>query len=41
MGKGVNNKSGDHLQHVEIDPYSPDRDMLSNYRLLVSGIPDR
>ncbi|KAK5196141.1 hypothetical protein LTR99_008050 [Exophiala xenobiotica] len=38
-GEGVNNKSGDDLQHAEIDPYSPDRGMLSNYRLLVSGIP--
>jgi hypothetical protein len=38
-GEGVNNKSGDDLQHAEIDPYAPDRGMLSNYRLLVSGIP--
>lgn len=27
--------------HVEIDPYAPGRPMLSNYRLLVSGIAPR
>jgi flavin reductase (DIM6/NTAB) family NADH-FMN oxidoreductase RutF len=26
-------------EHVEIDPYHPDRPMISNYRLLISAIP--
>jgi len=38
-GKGVNDKSGQHLRHVEIDPYQVGRDMLSNYKLLIAGIP--
>ncbi|WYZ33990.1 hypothetical protein EsH8_I_000266 [Colletotrichum jinshuiense] len=28
-------------RHKEIDPYAPDRPMISNYRLLVSGIAPR
>lgn len=38
-GKGVNDVSGRHLQHVEIDPYQQDRALISNYRLLIAGIP--
>jgi flavin reductase (DIM6/NTAB) family NADH-FMN oxidoreductase RutF len=38
-GDGVNDKSGQHLQHIEIDPYKGDRDMIANYRLLIAGIP--
>lgn len=38
-GQGVNNKSGQDIQHIEIDPYQPDRTMISNYRLLIAGIP--
>ena len=38
-GKGVNDVSGQHLQHVEIDPYQQDRAFISNYRLLIAGIP--
>ncbi|KAH6658518.1 hypothetical protein BKA67DRAFT_656706 [Truncatella angustata] len=29
------------LRHEEIDPYAPDRAMVNNYRLLVSGIAPR
>ena len=38
-GKGVNDTSGEHLKHVEIDPYQTDRSFISNYRLLIAGIP--
>lgn len=38
-GKGVNDKSGQQHEHIEIDPYADDRAMISNYKLLVSGIP--
>ena len=38
-GKGVNDTSGTHLKHVEIDPYQKDRSFISNYRLLIAGIP--
>jgi len=38
-GKGVNDISGQNLQHIEIDPYRLDRSMISNYKLLISGIP--
>ncbi|KAK4942810.1 hypothetical protein LTR10_017570 [Elasticomyces elasticus] len=38
-GQGVNDKNVLNLQHVEIDPSQAGRKMVSNYRLLVSGIP--
>jgi flavin reductase (DIM6/NTAB) family NADH-FMN oxidoreductase RutF len=38
-GNHVNDKSIQQLQHVEIDPYQPDRGMISNYRLLIAAIP--
>lgn len=38
-GKGVNDTSGQQYEHVEIDPYAEDRAMISNYKLLVSGVP--
>lgn len=38
-GKGVNDTSGIHLKHVEIDPYQKDRSFISNYRLLIACIP--
>lgn len=38
-GQGVNDTRGQHYDHVEIDPYAEDRAMISNYKLLVSGIP--
>ncbi|KAF2629790.1 hypothetical protein BU25DRAFT_274322 [Macroventuria anomochaeta] len=28
-------------KHVEVDPYAPDRPMINNYRLLISGIAPR
>ncbi|KAJ4301623.1 hypothetical protein N0V90_003716 [Kalmusia sp. IMI 367209] len=41
-------KYGDGMQdynpassHVEVDPYAPDRPMINNYRLLISGIAPR
>lgn len=38
-GKGVNDASSQDVEHVEIDPYAEDRTMISNYKLLISGIP--
>jgi len=38
-GKGVNNASRSHHKHIEINPYAPDRAMIQNYKLLISGIP--
>ena len=38
-GQGVNSTCGQDLQHVEIDPYQVERPMVSNYRLLIAGIP--
>lgn len=38
-GKGVNNTAGQSYNHILIDPYSPDRSMIDNYKLLISGIP--
>ncbi|KAI1742997.1 hypothetical protein F4680DRAFT_410741 [Xylaria scruposa] len=41
-GDGVAiNAPGETLAHAEIDPYAPDRPMVHNYRLLVSGIAPR
>ncbi|KAB8078167.1 hypothetical protein BDV29DRAFT_166999 [Aspergillus leporis] len=41
-GDGVpNNTANLSKQHHEIDPYAPDRPMVNNYRLLVSGIAPR
>lgn len=42
-GQGVRTRDGDSAvpSHREIDPYAPDRPMISNYRLLVSGIAPR
>ena len=39
-GQGVRGHSFD-AKHIEIDPYASDRPMISNYRLLVSGIVPR
>jgi flavin reductase (DIM6/NTAB) family NADH-FMN oxidoreductase RutF len=39
FGEGANDKSTLSKQHVEIDPFEEGRTMLSNYKLLVSGIP--
>lgn len=38
-GNGVNDTSSQDVEHVEIDPYAEDRAMISNYKLLISGIP--
>ena len=38
-GQGVNDHSGKHLRHVEIDPYEEGRHFISNYKLLIAGIP--
>ncbi|CCF33688.1 flavoprotein oxygenase [Colletotrichum higginsianum] len=42
-GQGVRTRGGDSAvpSHREIDPCAPDRPMISNYRLLVSGIATR
>ncbi|KAI0531528.1 hypothetical protein GGR58DRAFT_524439 [Xylaria digitata] len=42
-GDGVSRdeSAGGTLTHAEIDPYAPGRPMVSNYRLLVSGIAPR
>jgi flavin reductase (DIM6/NTAB) family NADH-FMN oxidoreductase RutF len=41
-GQGVPDKGASLAQtHHEIDPYAPDRPMINNYRLLVSGIAPR
>ncbi|KAF7547994.1 hypothetical protein G7Z17_g7335 [Cylindrodendrum hubeiense] len=46
FGDGVRNQSSSATDpaakvHKEIDPYSPDRSVLQNYRLLISGIAPR
>ncbi|KAJ9605846.1 hypothetical protein H2200_009695 [Cladophialophora chaetospira] len=38
-GDGTNKKPNEGLQAIEIDPYHPDQRMISNYKLLISGIP--
>ncbi|KAH8674256.1 flavoprotein oxygenase [Xylariales sp. PMI_506] len=38
-GKGANETEARTKSHVSIDPYASDRSMISNYKLLVSGIP--
>lgn len=38
-GKGPNDHKDQPFEHVEIDPYAEDRAMISNYKLLISGIP--
>lgn len=38
-GDGVNSKANAHVSHTEIDPYAPGRHFISNYKLLISGIP--
>ncbi|OGE49350.1 hypothetical protein PENARI_c022G03255 [Penicillium arizonense] len=41
-GEGVPDNGASLVQkHHEIDPYAPDRPMINNYRLLVSGIAPR
>ncbi|KAJ5676012.1 hypothetical protein N7462_008909 [Penicillium macrosclerotiorum] len=41
-GQGVPNNGASLAQkHHEIDPYAPDRPMINNYRLLVSGVAPR
>ncbi|KAJ5783103.1 hypothetical protein N7457_004877 [Penicillium paradoxum] len=41
-GQGVPDNGASLVQkHHEIDPYAPDRPMINNYRLLVSGIAPR
>jgi len=41
-GEGVPDNGASLAQkHHEIDPYAPDRPMINNYRLLVSGIAPR
>lgn len=41
-GKGVaGHDPHDGTKHVEVDPYAPDRPMVNNYRLLISGIAPR
>ncbi|KAI1498986.1 hypothetical protein F5X99DRAFT_391336 [Biscogniauxia marginata] len=40
-GQGVRVNPGLNKKHVEVDPYAPDRPMVNNYRLLVSGIAPR
>lgn len=37
-GGGANDKSGLKKNHVEIDPFEKGRPMISNYKLLISGI---
>jgi flavin reductase (DIM6/NTAB) family NADH-FMN oxidoreductase RutF len=38
-GGGANDKSGLGKRHVEIDPSEEGRPMISNYKLLISGVP--
>lgn len=38
-GDGVKSQDGTLKSHVEIDPQAPGRPMMSNYKLLISGIP--
>lgn len=38
-GDGVPGAS--HAKHVEVDPFAPGREMVNNYRLLISGIAPR
>ncbi|OHF04115.1 hypothetical protein CORC01_00454 [Colletotrichum orchidophilum] len=40
-GQGVRTRETISATHKEIDPYAPDRSMINNYRLLVSGIAPR
>lgn len=41
-GQGVPDKTPNpSSNHHEIDPYAPDREMVNNYRLLISGIAPR
>ncbi|KAI1441977.1 hypothetical protein F5Y02DRAFT_430409 [Annulohypoxylon stygium] len=39
-GQGVKTRDGQ-AQHREVDPYSADRPMINNYRLLIAGIAPR
>ncbi|ETS75172.1 hypothetical protein PFICI_13656 [Pestalotiopsis fici W106-1] len=39
--RGRDPATRDTAAHIEVDPYAPDRSMVSNYRLLVSGIAPR
>jgi len=38
-GDGVSDKASLSKEHVEIDPFKPGRPMMSNYKLLISGVP--
>lgn len=38
-GDGPNDTSKRDLKHIEIDPNGQDRAMISNYKLLISGVP--
>lgn len=38
-GDGVKSQDRDSKSHMEIDPQAPGRPMMSNYKLLISGIP--
>lgn len=38
-GDGANSDTNSEKSHVEIDPHVPGRSMLSNYKLLIAGIP--
>lgn len=38
-GDGVNDTTDNTSKHTEIDPYASDRHFVSNYKLLISGIP--
>ncbi|TVY47962.1 Uncharacterized protein LOCC1_G002627 [Lachnellula occidentalis] len=38
-GKGSSDTSSREKSHIEIDPYEDGRPMISNYKLLVSGVP--
>ncbi|RHZ59238.1 flavin reductase family protein [Aspergillus thermomutatus] len=40
-GQGVPGSGASAKKHREIDPYAPDRPMINNYHLLVSGIAPR
>lgn len=38
-GDGPNTSPSSPPSHIEIDPYAPGRDFISNYKLLISAIP--
>lgn len=38
-GDGITDPPNQDIKSVELDPYAPDRSMISNYKLLISGIP--